>query len=317
MLTLSQVKMYASRTFQSVARAISHKNVGILNGMKHRAMSSYPAPPPYNLTDLSGEVVLITGATSGIGVSCAWRFAELGSNVILAGRKVDKLAEFKETLESTYSQCKVHTVQLDVRDRGACMALPDSLPEPFHDVNVLVNNAGVALGTASVATNDLDQADCMIETNVNGVIYMCRAMIPGMLKRGKGHIINMGSIAGHWPYSAGTVYNASKYAIKGFTAAATHDLVSTPIRVTECSPGMVGGTDFSTTRFSGDNDKAASVYANIEALSPWDVADNVVYAATRPRNVQIQEILMYATNQSGPKDEQMLARVGPSLGFEG
>jgi NADP-dependent 3-hydroxy acid dehydrogenase YdfG len=199
---------------------------------------------------------------------------------------------------------------MSVTDLDAVKRLPSELPSEFANVCVLVNNAGLALGLASVDTNSLIDAQKMMDTNVLSIIAMCTAFAPGMKERGDGHIINMGSIAGHYAYSSGTMYCASKYAVRGFTEAARHDLVGTPVRMTHISPGMVGNTEFSNVRFNDDS-KAASVYNNVVALHPDDIADNVVYAATRPAHVQIAEFMIYPTNQSGP---QVIARVGENLG---
>jgi 3-hydroxy acid dehydrogenase/malonic semialdehyde reductase len=162
--------------------------------------------------------------------------------------------------------------------------------------------------------NSVEDAKALCDTNVLGVVALCSAFIPGMKERGFGHIVNMGSVAGHYAYSAGSTYNASKYAVRGFTEAARHDLQGTPIRVTHLSPGLVGNTEFSNVRFGSNeqgDEAATKVYQSIEALSPEDVADNVIYAVTRPAHVQVAEIMVYCTNQSGPKD---LARLGPSMG---
>jgi len=262
-------------------------------------------------TNLEGKVVLITGATAGIGESCAYKFAELKSKLVLVGRRADRLQSVKDGILKKHPGLKIHCHPLDVSDIANVMALPHELPSEFAEVSVLVNNAGLALGVESVDTNSIGDMQTVMNTNVNGLIAMCRAFLPGMKERGEGHLINMGSIAGHLTYATGSLYCASKYAVKGFTDAARHDLVGTPIRVTHISPGLVGDTEFSVVRMGGDSTKAKAVYANIAALRPEDVADNVVYAATRPRHVQIADIVMFATNQSGPRD---LARVGPSLG---
>jgi NADP-dependent 3-hydroxy acid dehydrogenase YdfG len=273
-------------------------------------------PEPLRLTDLKDQTVMVTGATSGIGEACAWRFAEVGAGkVVIVGRKVAKLQEMKKEIESA-TDAKVAVAVLDVRDKEGCMKVTEQLPKEFRNIDVLVNNAGLALGVATVATNSLDDISVTMETNVVGVLTLCRSIVPGMIERSRGHIINIGSIAGHMPYANGTIYNASKFAVLGMTSATRMDLIDTPIRVTHIAPGMVGGTDFSITRFGGHEadgaaSKAAKVYDSIVPLSAADVADNVVYVATRPAHAQVTEITMLATNQTGPKD---IARVGPSLG---
>eukprot|EP01040_Poterioochromonas_malhamensis_P016893 gene16893-19288_t len=262
------------------------------------------------LTSVKDKVVLITGASAGIGLACAWRFADEGSRLILVGRRKDRLEAIKSEINQTYPDLKIHVVALSVTDYDAVAKLPQQLPADFKNVEILVNNAGLARGVTSVEHNSIVDAIEVIETNILGTIAFTTAFAPGMKERGRGHIVNMGSVAGHHTYAAGSVYNASKYAVHGFTSAARHDLVATPIRVTHISPGLVGETEFSNVRLRDDS-KAAAVYENIRALRPDDVADNVVYAVTRPANVQIADIIMYATNQSGPRD---IARVGPSLG---
>jgi 3-hydroxy acid dehydrogenase/malonic semialdehyde reductase len=261
-------------------------------------------------TDLTDKVVLITGATAGIGKACAESFADHGSKLILVGRRAALLEELKTTLIKTHPNLRVHVVALSVADSKAVEALPASLPVEFRNVSVLVNNAGLALGVTSVDANIVADAEQVLQTNVMGVIAMCRAFLPGMIERGEGHLINMGSVAGHYSYATGSVYCASKYAVRGFTEAARHDLAGTPIRVTHISPGLVGNTEFSNVRLK-DDEKAKLVYANLEALVPEDCADATIYAATRPAHCQIADVILYCTNQSGPRD---VVRLGQSMG---
>ena len=204
---------------------------------------------------------------------------------------------------------KINIEVLDVRDLKAVEALPENLPREFKDVDILVNNAGLALGVTSVENNSVFDARTVMETNVLGVVAFTSAFLPGMIKRGDGHIINMGSIAGHVAYAKGSVYNASKFAVKGFTDAARHDLMGTPIRVTHIAPGMVQ-TEFSVVRLS-DKTAADNLYNGIVPLTGDDIADTVIYAATRPKHVQVSEITTHCTNQAGPKD---IIKAGPSLG---
>jgi len=260
---------------------------------------------------LKGKVVLITGASAGIGKVTALQFAELDTKLVLVGRRTEKLQEVKDEINRLHPSVKVHVHNLDVSDIAKVLATPSALPAEFQDVSILVNNAGLALGVATADSNSMDDMEKVMQTNVHGLIAMCRAFLPGMKQRNEGHIINVGSIAGLVPYTTGSLYCASKFAVKGFTDATRHDLAGTPIRVTHISPGLVAETEFSVVRMAGDVGKAKAVYADIEALKPEDVADNIIYAATRPKHVQIAEITMFATNQSGPRD---LARVGPSLG---
>jgi NADP-dependent 3-hydroxy acid dehydrogenase YdfG len=262
------------------------------------------------LVNLKDKCVLITGASVGIGKACAERFAEHDCRLILLGRREELLTSLKKELIDKHPKLKVHTVSISVNDTKAIQALPSTLPKEFRDVSILVNNAGLALGVTTVDNNNVEDAKTVIDTNVMGVIALCSAFLPGMKERGEGHLVNMGSVAGHYAYTSGSVYNASKYAVRGFTEAARHDLAGTPIRVTHISPGLVSNTEFSNVRLK-DDEKAKLVYDNIEALLPEDVADNVIYAVTRPAHVQIADIIVYCTNQSGPRD---LARVGKGLG---
>jgi 3-hydroxy acid dehydrogenase/malonic semialdehyde reductase len=261
-------------------------------------------------TSMKDKVVLITGATAGIGEACARSFAAEKAKLVLVGRREDRLEDVKRMLLSEDPSLKIHTVSLSVTDYDAVAALPDKLPKEFANVSVLLNNAGLALGVTSIEKNSIHDAKQVMDTNVLGVVAFCSAFVPGMLARGEGHIVNMGSVAGHYAYATGTVYNASKYAVRGFTEAARHDLAGSPIRVTHISPGLVGGTEFSNVRL-GDDSKAAAVYANLEHMIPEDVADAVMYAVTRPAHCQIADVILYCTNQSGPRD---LVRAGPGMG---
>lgn len=277
---------------------------------RYHRMSSI-ASPKFKVfpIDVKDKVVLVTGATAGIGEAIAWRFAEAGSKVILVGRRADKLEAVKNEILNCYSQTKIHTVCLDVTEAAKVTALAQSLPIEFSEVDILINNAGLALGVSAVDANNLEDANTVISTNVLGTINFCSAFLPGMKARGKGHLINMGSVAGLYSYATGSVYCASKFAIHGFTLAARHDLMGTPIRVTEIAPGMVGATEFSNVRLK-DDAKAAAMYENILHLRPEDVAEDVYYAATRPSHVQISDIVSYATNQAGPRD---IIRAGPTM----
>jgi len=266
----------------------------------------------YQPLDVEGRVVLITGATSGIGEACAWRFAELGAKLVLIGRRAERLDQLAATLQREFpSLTPPCLIPLDVQDLAKLAALPDDLPERFKPVSILVNNAGLALGVAPAWENDMAQVEQMLATNVAAVIGLTRAFLPGMRARAEGHVINIGSIAGHEAYAGGSVYCATKFAVDAFTTASRHDLVGTPIRVSVISPGLVN-TEFSTVRL-GAKDKADAVYKDLEPLVASDIADNVIYAATRPAHVQIADIVVYPTNQAGPKN---IARVGPSLGAE-
>ncbi|EFJ44998.1 hypothetical protein VOLCADRAFT_94686 [Volvox carteri f. nagariensis] len=258
-----------------------------------------PRPPLYQPLNIDGWTVLITGASSGFGEAMAWRFAEAGCRLVLLARRQDRLESLRDQLHFTY-HVPVHTVQLDVRNIAEVDLLPQQLPEEFATVDILVNNAGLALGTAAVQDNCMDDAVTMIETNVTAVIAMTKAFVQGMIERNRGHIVNISSIAGLEAYGGGSVYCATKHALAAFTTASRHDLVGTNIRVTSISPGAAQ-TEFSLVRFKGDQDKADAVYQGFDPLTAEDIADNVLYACTRPEHVQIADILVLATNQASAK----------------
>lgn len=237
-------------------------------GAARRVQCTSAKVQPISLTN---KVVLITGASSGIGKATAWRFAEEGSKLILVARREDKLKELKTEITRHYPSAAIHVVAMSVTDIEKVANLPNNLPQEFQEVDILVNNAGLALGATSVEQNVIADAVTTLDTNVLGTIAFSRAFLPGMKSRSHGHLINVGSCAGHFTYATGSVYNASKFAVHGFTSAARHDLVGTPIRVTHISPGIVSNTEFSNVRF-GDDKKAQAVYENIESLSPEDVS---------------------------------------------
>ncbi|KAG2496225.1 hypothetical protein HYH03_005823 [Edaphochlamys debaryana] len=248
---------------------------------------------------IEGWTVLITGASSGFGEAMAWRFAEAGCRLVLLARRQDRLENLRDQLIFTY-RVPVHTICLDVRNFAEVDLLPQQLPKDFAKVDILVNNAGLALGTATVQDNNLDDAVTMIETNVTAVIAMTKAFVAGMTERNRGHIVNISSIAGVEAYGGGSVYCATKHALQAFTTAARHDLVGTAVRVTSICPGAAQ-TEFSLVRFKGDQEKADAVYNGFAPLTAEDIADNVLYACTRPEHVQIADILVLATNQCSAK----------------
>lgn len=262
-------------------------------------------------TDLKGKVVMITGATSGIGEACAWRFAAEGSNLVVTGRRKDRLDKLKSDIEEGFPGVAVHALPLDMQDAPALTALPGTLPAEFQAIDVLVNNAGKALGIASVDETLPEDIEGMIRTNVIGLMQLTTAISKVMRERSAGHIISIGSISGHHTYPGGSVYCASKFAVDGFMRAVQSDLIGTPIRVSTVSPGFAE-TEFSLVRFKGDDERAAGVYKDILALNAADCADSVVFVATRPAHVQIGEIIVWPTNQA--VGGVSLARVGPSLG---
>jgi len=264
----------------------------------------------YEPMDLKDEIVLITGATAGIGEACAWRFAEVGAKLVLVGRRTERLDSLAAALCKEFSELTPPClITLDITELEQLKSLPDELPDGFKEVSVLINNAGLAIGVNPVWANEMEAVQQMLNTNVAAVIGLSSAFLPGMRARGRGHLINIGSIAGHEAYAGGSVYCATKFAVDAFTTSARHDLVGTPIRVSAISPGMVN-TEFSTVRL-GTKEAADAVYQDLEPLYAKDIADNVIYAATRPAHVQIADMIVYPTNQAGPK---VAARVGPSLG---
>mmetsp|Transcript_1571 Transcript_1571/g.2473 ORF Transcript_1571/g.2473 Transcript_1571/m.2473 type:complete len:266 (+) Transcript_1571:149-946(+) len=252
----------------------------------------------YPGADIKGHVALVTGASSGIGEACALRLAEAGVHLVLVARREDRLVALQRRLR-TYG-VEVHVVAMDVADVDDVARLPHVLPSRFAAVDILVNNAGLALGTAGADSIDMKDARTMMDVNVLGLMAFCRAFLPGMKARGRGHVVNLGSIAGHEAYVGGSIYCASKHAVDAFTTSARHDLVGTPIRVTAVSPGAVQ-TEFSVVRFRGDKAAADAVYKGFRPLSGADVADNVMYALTRPTHVQVCDMVVLASQQSSAK----------------
>ena len=241
------------------------------------------------------KIVLITGATSGIGLGCARKFAENGDKLILTARNENKLSEIKNEL--TAKNVEVMTLAFDVRDREKAEKYISSLPEKWRNIDVLVNNAGLALGLEPEYEGDLDDWETMIDTNIKGLLTMTRLIVPGMVERNSGHIINVGSVAGDAAYAGGNVYCATKAAVKALTDGLRIDVANTAIRVTNLKPGLVE-TNFSNIRFKGDVDRAKKLYTGITPLTGDDIADVAVYAANTPAHVQIAEVLILATHQA-------------------
>jgi 3-hydroxy acid dehydrogenase/malonic semialdehyde reductase len=239
-------------------------------------------------------IIFVTGATSGFGAAIARRFAADGHRIIAAGRRRERLAALVDELGSA----RVHPVALDVRDWAAVDAAVAALPPELVAVDVLVNNAGLAMGLEPAQRADLAAWDRMVDTNVKGVMYVTRAILPGMVARARGHIINLGSIAATYPYPGGNVYGATKAFVRQFSLNLRADLLGTPIRVTDVEPGLVGGTEFSTVRFDGDAQKAAKIYEGADALTPGDVAEAVHWVVNLPPRVNINSIEMMPVTQS-------------------
>ncbi len=241
------------------------------------------------------KTVLITGATSGIGLGCARKFAENGDRLILTGRNEKRLEEIRKELEEKGT--KVLILTFDVRDSQKAKQQIDNLPEEWKEIDVLVNNAGLALGLEPEYEGDLNDWEVMIDTNIKGLLTMTRLVVPGMVERNSGHVINIGSVAGDAAYAGGNVYCATKAAVKALTDGLRIDVANTAIRVTTLKPGLVE-TNFSNVRFHGDNERATKVYQGIKPLTGDDIADVAVYAANAPAHVQIAEVLILATHQA-------------------
>ena len=240
-------------------------------------------------------IILVTGATAGFGRTIARRFAADGAKVIAAGRREERLSELRSELGES-----VLPLTLDVCDRAAVARAVDSLPAEWSEIDLCVNNAGLALGLLGAQEASLDDWDRMVDTNIKGLMYVTRAVLPGMVARNRGHIVNIGSTAGEWPYPGGNVYGATKAFVRQFSLNLRADLFGTKVRVTDIEPGLVGGTEFSNVRF-GDDAKAAGVYAGADPLTPDDIAEAVHWVATLPPRVNINTLQMMPVGQSfGP-----------------
>lgn len=240
------------------------------------------------------KIALITGATSGIGEACARKFAEGGYNLILTARRAEKLAEIKAQLEAKGT--KVRTLVFDVRDAEAAKQTIGSLEAEWQTIDVLINNAGLALGLEKEYEGDPEDWNTMIDTNIKGLLTMTRLIVPAMIERNEGHVINIGSVAGDAAYAGGNVYCATKAAVKTITDGLRIDVAESAVRVTNVKPGLVE-TNFSNVRFHGDNARAENVYKGIVPLTGADIADVAFYAASAPKHVQIAEVLVLATHQ--------------------
>jgi len=246
--------------------------------------------------ETSKKIVFITGSTAGIGEGCAHKFAAQGFSLILNGRDIHKLEALKQNLMKNYNR-NVFLLPFDVRDREAARKAIGELPENWQAISVLINNAGLVLGVDKEFEVDPNDWDVMIDTNIKGLLSVTRFIVPGMIARGEGHIINIGSIAGDAAYPGGSVYCATKSAVKALSDGLRIDLSDTPLRVTNIKPGMVE-THFSLTRYRGDKAKADAVYAGLKPLTAEDIAETVYFAASAPPHVQIAEVLIMPTNQA-------------------
>ncbi len=240
------------------------------------------------------RTVFITGASSGFGAATARRFAARGDRVIAAARRTDRLND----LAAELGPGVVLPLTLDVRDRASAERVTASLPADFAEVDILVNDAGLALGLAPAQEADVDQWEQMIETNCTGLVVMTRALLPQMVARGSGHIVNLGSVAGTYPYPGGNVYGATKAFVRQFSLNLRSDLHGTGVRVTSVEPGLSGGTEFSEVRFGGDRERAAAVYAGTQPLTADDIAAAIEWATSQPPHVNVNVIELMATSQS-------------------
>jgi NADP-dependent 3-hydroxy acid dehydrogenase YdfG len=246
--------------------------------------------------NLKGKVVFVTGASSGIGAATALAFADEGARLLLAARRADKLSEVASAALHGGAQA-VHTISLDVRDRKAVQQAIDTLPAEWAPIDVLVNNAGLSRGLEKLYVGNPDDWDEMIDTNVKGLLYVTRAVVPGMVERGRGHVVNLGSVAGEITYPNGAVYCASKAAERAINDGLREDVLGTPIRVTSVDPGMVE-TDFSLVRFHGDADRAAKVYKGVKPLTAEDIAEVIVWTVKRPDHVNIARVVLTPVQQA-------------------
>jgi serine 3-dehydrogenase len=247
----------------------------------------------YSLRD---RIVFITGASSGIGASCARAFAAQGARVLMAARRLERVQVLAAKVQKEHG-VTAHAFQLDVRDQPAVEKAMAGLPPEWQAIEVLVNNAGLSRGLDKLHESDLQDWEEMIDTNVKGLLYVSRAVIPGMVKRGVGHIINLGSIAGVEAYPGGSVYCATKAAVRLISQSLRMDLLGTPLRVTNIQPGMVE-TEFSMVRFHGDQSRANKVYEGLQPLTGDDIADLIVFAATRSPHVNINEMTVMSVAQA-------------------
>jgi NADP-dependent 3-hydroxy acid dehydrogenase YdfG len=242
------------------------------------------------------KIVLITGATSGIGYSCAEKFAEQGHRLILTGRRGERLSEIAGSLKEKYS-VEVLPLVFDVRQKAEVNQAIENLPDAWSEIDILVNNAGLAVGMSTIQEGETDDWERMIDTNVKGLLYISRAVLPGMVERKRGHVVNIGSIAGKEVYPNGGVYCASKHAVDALTKGIRIDTVKHGIKVTQVAPGAVE-TEFSVVRFKGDKDRADAVYKGFEPLHPENIAEVVAFVTSLPSNVNINDLVIMPTAQA-------------------
>ncbi|WP_375515041.1 SDR family oxidoreductase [uncultured Nostoc sp.] len=248
------------------------------------------------MTCLQNQIILITGASSGIGTACARIFAGAGAKLILAARRLERLQQLADTLVKEFG-IEIHLLQLDVRDRNAVEEAISTLPSAWSNIDILINNAGLSRGLDKLHEGSFQDWEDMIDTNVKGLLYVSRYVVPGMVSRDRGHLVNLGSIAGHQTYPGGNVYCATKAAVRAISEGLKQDLLGTRVRVTSVDPGMVE-TEFSNVRFHGDAERANKVYQGVTPLTADDVADVIFFCVTRSPHVNINEVVLMPVDQA-------------------
>ncbi|MEH1790372.1 SDR family oxidoreductase [Nostoc sp.] len=248
------------------------------------------------MTSLQNQIILITGASSGIGTACARIFAGAGAKLILAARRLERLQQLADTLNKDFST-EIHLLQLDVRDRSAVESAIATLPPAWADIDILINNAGLSRGLDKLHEGSFQDWEDMIDTNVKGLLYLSRYVVPRMVSRDRGHVVNLGSIAGHQTYPGGNVYCATKAAVRAISEGLKQDLLGTRVRVTSVDPGMVE-TEFSEVRFHGNTERANKVYQGVTPLTADDIADVIFFCVTRSPHVNINEVVLMPVDQA-------------------
>jgi len=250
------------------------------------------------MNPLKNKIVFVTGASSGIGKATATQFAAAGAHILICARRLEKVETLAKELRAAHG-VRTHAFRLDVRNQPDVEAALHALPQEWKNISILVNNAGLSRGLDTIQEGTIADWEEMIDTNVKGLLYVTRAVLPGMIERQEGHIINLGSVAGHWVYPKGNVYNASKYAVRALNEGMKMDLLGTPIRVTSVDPGLVE-TEFSIVRFNNNTEKAKKVYQGLTPLTPDDIAETIVWTASRPPHVNISTVVIMPTDQASP-----------------
>ncbi len=248
------------------------------------------------MVSVQDKIVLITGASSGIGEACARVFAQAGAKLLLVARRQERLNQLADELSKDAGS--LHLLPLDVCDRSAVELAFSNLPSAWSSVDILINNAGLSRGLNKLHEGSFQDWEEMIDTNIKGLLYLTRLIVPGMVGRGRGHVVNLGSTAGHQTYPGGNVYCATKAAVRVISEGLKQDLLGSPVRVSSVDPGLVE-TEFSNVRFRGDTERAKKVYQGLTPLTPADVADVVFFCVTRPLHVNISEVLLMPADQAG------------------